>query len=227
MDKETRHSAEQWAECKKKFETTKEYLDNNNPVPDDASAYCKDPRRWHTNMAIKPWEGVSQALVKSFYSVSEDDSHRDEIYVLLKRWFSCAGKWISSSTRTLITMPAHWTSVFTNLLTSMSPPKTRSSPHSLSLCRIGFFSVYVTSNTLLIHLSTMRSCSLTARRWLTEKIPTTTRQRAPLSSNICLASRRKHWPITGFRGWKLYASNAMRTATEILEPNLNLMHFCY
>jgi predicted restriction endonuclease len=37
-------------------------------------------------MTIKPVEGMSQALVKSFYNISDDETRRNEIYVLLNKW---------------------------------------------------------------------------------------------------------------------------------------------
>lgn len=76
---------EEYAEC---IQKQPDYLGNDGDVPEDPSDYCKDPCRWHRDMIIKPWEGMSQALVKSFYNVSsdEDPTHRNEVYVLLNRF---------------------------------------------------------------------------------------------------------------------------------------------
>jgi len=83
LGEKAKFSAEQWEEC---MSTSADYLSDESEVPTDASAYCKDPCRWHRDMTIKPWEGMSKALVKSFYNISESDTKRNEIYVLLNKW---------------------------------------------------------------------------------------------------------------------------------------------
>ena len=83
LRQKSKFSAEEYEDC---LEKQPEYLSNASPVPQDPSDYCKDPCRWHSDMTIKPWEGMSAALVKSHYNISYEEEHRNEIIVLLNKW---------------------------------------------------------------------------------------------------------------------------------------------